>query len=343
MGTAGKTIVPTALSTATINDPTAVSAFNWRKHLPVHPAAELFPLMTEAELKELASDIAKNGLRAPIVGWALDGQSLLDGRNRLDAMALLGLLYETGDHHVGVKKWANNQWTDRPDDCIGFASGCEFKNFHDGDPYTIALSLNVHRRHLTAEQKRELIAKVLKAKPEASNLAIAKQVRADDKTVAAVRSDLESRSEIPNVETRTDSKGRKQPATKAKNPKPEPAPEPELAPTDAVVLRDWKTGEEHVEVASADHRQHPAPEEDEPAGEALTLQWELASAEDRAAFLDAIGVDAIIKNMSPEFGEALRAKLADKIPPIVTLGKTVNESGSTVHALEQRGKRSRVH
>jgi len=53
---------------------------------------------------------------------------------------------------------------------------------------------------------------VLKAKPEASNAAVAKQVKADDKTVAKVRGELESRSEIPNVNIRTDSKGRKQPA-----------------------------------------------------------------------------------------------------------------------------------
>jgi hypothetical protein len=30
--------------------------FNWRDHLKVHPAADLFPLMSEAELKELAED-----------------------------------------------------------------------------------------------------------------------------------------------------------------------------------------------------------------------------------------------------------------------------------------------
>jgi hypothetical protein len=85
--------------------------------------------------------------------------------------------------------------------------------------------------------------------------------------------------------------------------------------TNAVVLRDWKTGEEHVEVVP-DEADKPvdevatASEEDEPAGKSLTLQWELASAEDRAAFLDEIGVDAVIKNMSPEFGRALRARMS---------------------------------
>jgi hypothetical protein len=34
----------------------------WRAFLPIHPAAELFPLMSEAELKELAADIDKHDL-----------------------------------------------------------------------------------------------------------------------------------------------------------------------------------------------------------------------------------------------------------------------------------------
>ena len=30
-----------------------MSEFNWREHLPVHPAADLFPLMSEQELESL--------------------------------------------------------------------------------------------------------------------------------------------------------------------------------------------------------------------------------------------------------------------------------------------------
>jgi hypothetical protein len=43
------------------------SVFDWRQHLKIHPAADLFPLMSESELKELAEDIKKNGLKNPIV------------------------------------------------------------------------------------------------------------------------------------------------------------------------------------------------------------------------------------------------------------------------------------
>src|SRR5215471_17671304 len=79
-------------------------------------------------------------------------------------------------------------------------------------------SANIHRRHLTAEQKREIIAELLKANPQRSNNATAKIAKVDDKTVGAVRADLERRSEIPNVSTRTDTRGRKQPAQKKTAP-----------------------------------------------------------------------------------------------------------------------------
>jgi ParB-like chromosome segregation protein Spo0J len=65
---------------------------NWRSDLSVHPAADLFPLMSEAELRELGEDIKKNGLQSPIIvmsgpGIDDDGEEieqwyLLDGRTR---------------------------------------------------------------------------------------------------------------------------------------------------------------------------------------------------------------------------------------------------------------------
>ena len=46
------------------------------------------------------------------------------------------------------------------------------------DPYGYVISVNLHRRHLTAEQKRELIAQLLKATPEKSDRQIAETVKA---------------------------------------------------------------------------------------------------------------------------------------------------------------------
>ena len=186
----------------------------WRDILKIHPTAEMFPLLSEAELKELSDDIEAHGLQTPVVlfGACDDDPCLIDGRNRLDALQALGLLTVDDRGHLkwagrrGFDCWHLLQWTGRR-----------------GDPYDLVLSFNVHRRHLNAEQKCDLIEKVVKAKPTASNLAVAKQVKADDKTVAKVRRDLEARSEIPNVEVRTDSKGRKQPAIKQRSSASQPS------------------------------------------------------------------------------------------------------------------------
>jgi hypothetical protein len=179
---------------------------NWRDHLPIHPAAELFPLMSEAELRELGEDIKKHGLSYLVTLWrdGVDGKLyLLDGRNRLDAMEKVGIKFFMTMTAIRTPngKTLSHTLPGRP----GLYA---LKT----DPYAFVLSANIARRHLTADQKRDLIAKVLKATPDTSNRQIAKQVKADDKTVAKVRADLESRSEIPNVKERTDTKGRKQPA-----------------------------------------------------------------------------------------------------------------------------------
>jgi hypothetical protein len=194
----------------------ASAPFNWRAHLAVHPAAELFPLMGELELKELAKDIEAHGLQTPIVIWAPTGE-LLDGRNRLDALALLGLLCtRNGDDLRLSKSWSDEAgcWvaTKKP-------NTCGWNYLDSGNPYAIALSFNVHRRHLTAEKKHDLIREVLKAKPELSDRQVGKMVGADKNTVAGDRADLEARGEIHHVEKRKDSKGRKQPAKKPKAPK----------------------------------------------------------------------------------------------------------------------------
>src|SRR5262249_19024288 len=148
---------------------------SWRDVIKVHPAAELFPMMSEAELRELGEDIKKSGLKNRIVFWgSRPGEEafLLDGRNRLDAMEMVGLA-TTNLNRTTIY-------------------GSE-----GADPYPYVISANMHRRHLTAEDKCDIIAKLLRAKPEVSNATVAKQIKADDKTVAKVRRELEATSEIP--------------------------------------------------------------------------------------------------------------------------------------------------
>src|SRR5947207_5083960 len=160
----------------------------------VHPAAELFPMMSDPELEELAADIAKNELQQPIV-YVRD--ELLDGRNRIAAIARIR--DERRREEITKEVQEGKKSIVYP-----FLA----------DPYGYVVGANLHRRHLTVKQKREVIAKVLKADPDRSDRSIGKLTKVDHKTVATVRAEQEDVGTIPHVATRTDTKGRHQPAKK---------------------------------------------------------------------------------------------------------------------------------
>ncbi len=92
--------------------------------LDVHPVADLFPMLADDELHELASDIKQRGLLQPIV---LDSAGrVLDGRNRLAACRL-----------------AEVEPT--------------FVTYEGDDPGGYALSVNIQRRNLTKGQRAMLV------------------------------------------------------------------------------------------------------------------------------------------------------------------------------------------
>lgn len=73
-----------------------------------HPAAELFPMMTEPELTELAADIKARGQMHPIIVTS-DGL-VLDGRNRLAACEIAGvepdtLMWDREDDGMSPTAW----------------------------------------------------------------------------------------------------------------------------------------------------------------------------------------------------------------------------------------------
>src|SRR6516164_4655013 len=192
-------------------------ASSWRDVLPIHPAAELFPLMTPDELRSLGEDILKNGMTSPIVLWEADENTpavLLDGRNRLDAIELV----------IGPPKV--NRWSVFVDGRLNRGLVDTFAGHVD--PYAHVISANIHRRHLTTEQKRELIAKLIKAQPEKSDRQIAETVKASPTTVGTVRAEMEAKGDVSKLDTRRDSKGRKQPARRSKR-KRATDPPPEIA------------------------------------------------------------------------------------------------------------------
>lgn len=111
----------------------------WRDILPVHPAADALPLLSPEALRELANDIKTNGLQQePVVYRDGVGEGtawLLDGRNRLDAMALLGIDFlSRGDD--GKLHWSfpGRAW----------APTYEYRD----DPAAYVITANLARRHL---------------------------------------------------------------------------------------------------------------------------------------------------------------------------------------------------
>ena len=216
---------------------------NWRDYLAIHPACAAYPELSHDELIALGNAIKTNGLQSPIV--VLRNKSrycrsyeyqLLDGRSRLDAMAAVGIEFNfvrgtrTSSHlHILNMDFKGNSTV----------KVTTVENMSDAEIEDFVTSANLHRRHLTAEQRRELIEKLLKATPEKSDRAIGKMAKADNKTVAKARAKLERREEIPHVAKRADSKGRKQPARK-KKPKPSAAPVPtdDIKPSVAVAKLD---------------------------------------------------------------------------------------------------------
>lgn len=98
-------------------------------NVDIHPAAELFPMMDAASFAELKEDIRINGQRE----WCdLYKGQLLDGRNRWKACEELGV----------------EPLTCELDDADGF------------DPVVYVVAKNLHRRHLTTNQRAIVGAKV---------------------------------------------------------------------------------------------------------------------------------------------------------------------------------------
>lgn len=96
--------------------------------LVIHEFANLYPMLSEEELQEMADDIAQNGQQNPII---IKNGVLIDGRNRLAACKLAGIEpliqeYDEDLDESGIK--------------------------------SLVLSLNNNRRHLSKGQKAMSVA-----------------------------------------------------------------------------------------------------------------------------------------------------------------------------------------
>jgi len=97
-----------------------------REMPPIHPAADIFPMLPDDQLAALAEDIKANGLQQPIVMF---GARLLDGRNRWRACEIAGV-------EPKLRDWSGD------------------------DPVAYVVSLNLKRRHLDESQRAMVAARI---------------------------------------------------------------------------------------------------------------------------------------------------------------------------------------
>jgi hypothetical protein len=190
--------------------------------LQFHPLAALFPLMEGKEFDSLVADIAENGLREKI---DLYQGKIVDGRNRYRALQRLGI-----DPSAEPSKYFRKA-------IYAHAVGGEIaphEQNNDDRVRAYAISRNIHRRHLTPEQKQDLLVELVKASPEKSDRTLAKEGGTTHPTIAKARKQAEATGKALPVEKRTgaDGKARKQPTKKAT---PQPVLRRELEATQAHV------------------------------------------------------------------------------------------------------------
>ena len=121
---------------------TTPTQLKWRDLYPIHPCADVFPMMSTEEIDALAADIKANGLREPAIVWRnpVDQRLyVLDGRNRLDALERNGVSVSTPS-------------------TIRVAETQDIVN-----PAAFVISANIRRRHLTKKEQADLIVATIEA------------------------------------------------------------------------------------------------------------------------------------------------------------------------------------
>jgi hypothetical protein len=104
------------------------------EELEFHELANEFPLLSEQELQELADDIKQHGWRTDEHIVTHEGK-ILDGRNRWNAAKAVGFQF----------------------------APTHFRQFDpeaEGDPVAFVISKNLHRRHLSEDQRAMIAAKL---------------------------------------------------------------------------------------------------------------------------------------------------------------------------------------
>lgn len=135
---------------------------------------QFLPRLSDDEYSALETSIREHGVQVPIT--VDENRSIIDGHHRKEIAERLGV--------ECPRRFA--------------------MDLTDEQKRTLALSLNLDRRHLNREQKRELVEKSLRADPHLSDRGHAQRTGVDHKTVGSRRRELEARGEFPHLTVNTE-------------------------------------------------------------------------------------------------------------------------------------------
>jgi len=126
--------------------------------LEQHPIGQILPPMSPEEHSSLRNDLVVHGLRVPIVRY--EGK-ILDGWHRYQL-------------------------------CLEEKIEPQFEEYVGPDPFGLVRSLNMSRRHLTLEQKKEVAHHIFHREQGRSDRSIAEEIGLSHPTVAKIRQEVES-------------------------------------------------------------------------------------------------------------------------------------------------------
>lgn len=146
------------------------------------------PPLTPEEYSALEASILEHGILSPVI--TDENGVILDGHHRSRIAA---------EHSLPCPKQIVHGKTDT-------------------EKRTMALSMNLDRRHLNREQKRALVAESVKADPGLTAREHARRTGVDHKTVGTIRESLVANGEIPHSVERVTADGKPAPGVKPAAP-----------------------------------------------------------------------------------------------------------------------------
>jgi hypothetical protein len=244
---------------------------------------QVMPALPAEDYEALKADIAARGV---MVAIEMDEYgNILDGYNRIKVCRELGI----NDYPVVVRS-----------------------GLSEAEKLTHARRVNLLRRHLSQEQRRQLVADELRGDPSRSDRQIAAGLGVDHKTVGAARDRLGGTGEIPQLEKTTGTDGKARPVNRQHKRR--------------LISGIGKT------MPSRDKKAGPSPMLDPRA-------WSLSTPQAREAFVREVGprdIEAVIKAI----------RLNDQLPEAAKKGCSIGpenrELSDVVHDRERLARFKRL-